>query len=317
MSFQARAFVTDNKCPPKDVHNWDIGGEHPDVIVREVASRRRPNGHVIVFANEKGGVGKSTLAFHTAVALANAGRRVAVIDLDQCQATLSQALTNREATSRLLKIDLPTPRHVRLTQQSGAMLSQEIARIGSDCSHVLIDVAAGDSPIARRAVAMADTLVTPVNSSFADLDLLGQFDATSMRLKRMGHFARLVLALREAGEARGMTAPDWVVMPNRYRRTGSNNDVRFNKALQLLARKAGFRLGQGLGERVAYRELFLFGLTHLDLKLIPKLAKMKATARDEVEQLVADLHLPATDRRQQELFDRMMRTPGQREVVPA
>ncbi len=321
MNFQAKSFVANGKHSSEVVHNRDIGGEHPDVAVRDVASRRRPGGHVIVFANEKGGVGKSTLAFHTAVALANAGHKVAAIDLDHCQATLSQALDNREATGRLLKVSLPVPRHVRLTQQSGALLSQEIARIGSDCSHVLIDVAGGDSPIARRAIAMADTLVTPVNSSFADLDLLGQFDATTMHLKRMGHFARVVMALRDAREARGMAPADWVVMPNRCRRTGSANDHRFDEALRFLARKAGFRLGQGLGERVAYRELFLFGLTHLDLKLIPKLAKMKASAKREVERLVVDLKLPVVDRRQRDLFEaRTLRAAAQplvREAVPA
>ena len=188
-----------NRSGPGPVRqDWDLGGEHPSVVVQDVASRPRPNGHVIVFANNKGGVGKSTLAFHTAMALCDAGKKVAVIDLDHGQATLSGALTNREATCRLLKIGLPTPRYVAVSQTSGAYLSQEIARIGSDCSYVVIDVAGSDSPIARRAIAMADTLVTPVNSSFADIDLLGQFDATTMRLKRLGRFARLVNALRDA-----------------------------------------------------------------------------------------------------------------------
>ncbi len=329
MNFHAKSFAGNGKSLAGNVHNRDIvrdicrdiGGEHPDVILRDVASRRRPNGHVIVFANEKGGVGKSTLGFHTAVALANAGRKVAVIDLDHSQATLSQALVNRGATGRLLKVDLPLPRHVRLTQQSGALLSQEIARIGSDCSHVLIDVAGGDSPIARRAIAMADTLVTPVNTSFADLDLLGQFDATTMRLKRLGHFAQVAMALRGSREALGIAPADWVVMQNRYRRTGSSNDVRFSEALRFLARKAGFRLGQGLGERVAYRELFLFGLTHLDLKLIPGLAKTKPAAKSEIDQLIVDLQLPRAEPRHPELFDRIAPAPVKRaavrEAVPA
>jgi chromosome partitioning protein len=269
----------------------DIGGEHPDVIMREVAARVKPAGHVIVFANEKGGVGKSTLAFHTAVALSNAGKKVAVIDLDTNQATVSRALTNREATARLLKIELPCPGHVTLAQLSGAYLSQEIARIGQRCNYIIIDVAGGDSPIARRAIAMANTLVTPVNGSFADLDLLGQFDATTMKLKRIGHFGRVVQALSDAREARRIPSADWIVMPNRHRRSGSNNEARVTEALDKLSRKLGFRIGQGLGERVAYRELFLFGLTHLDLKLIPKLARVKANAREEVEQLITDLRL--------------------------
>ena len=283
--------------------DWDLGGEHPSVVVQDVASRPRPNGHIIVFANEKGGVGKSTLAFHTAMAMCDAGRKVAVIDLDHGQATLSGALTNREATCRLLKIGLPTPRFVAVSHTSGAYLSQEIARIGSDCNYVVIDVAGHDSPIARRAIAMADTLVTPVNSSFADIELLGRFEATTMRLKRLGRFSRLVKALGEARADRHMAATDWLVIPNRLRRSGSNNEVTVMTALKKLSRAAGFRIGKGFGERVAYRELFLFGLTHLDLKHIPDLGRVKPSAKLELKQLLADLRLPADCDDQADLFE--------------
>lgn len=282
--------------------SWDLGGEHPSVVMQDVASRPRHYGHMIVFANEKGGVGKSTLAFHTAIALADAGKKVACIDLDYAQATLSRVLNNREATCRLLKTWLPTPRHVALSHPSGAYLRQEIARIGSDCDYIVLDVAGSDTPIGRRAIAMADTLITPVNCSFADLDLLGQFDAHNLRLIRLGHFTRLVQALGAARRALHIPAPDWLVLPNRRRGGGSNNEALAEKALASLSAKAGFRLGQGLGDRVAYRELFLFGLTHIDLKRIPKLAKVKAFARQEIEQLLADLRLPQADPCQPSLF---------------
>src|SRR5690606_4038430 len=45
--------------------------EHPSVVLRDLQSRRRPSAHIVTFANEKGGVGKSTFAFHCAVALAH------------------------------------------------------------------------------------------------------------------------------------------------------------------------------------------------------------------------------------------------------
>lgn len=270
---------------------WDLGGEHPSVVVRDISSRPRKQGHLIVFANDKGGVGKSTMAFHTAIALADAGRKVACIDLDHAQATLSRALTNREATCRLLKTWLPMPRHTVLAQPSGAYLSQEIARIGSDCDFIVLDAAGSDTPIMRRAIAMADTLVTPVNCSFADLDVLGQFDAHSLRLVRLGRFTRLVHALNAARQDLRLSAPDWIVLPNRSRTTASLNEAMARKALGRLAAKAGFRIGEGLGDRVAYRELFLFGLTHIDLKRIPKLAKVKAYARREIEHLLRDLRV--------------------------
>ena len=287
---------------PFAAKDWDLGGEHPSVVIHDIASRPRPSGHVIVFANEKGGVGKSTLAFHIAIALSDAGKKVAVIDLDHGQATLSGALTNREATCRLLKIGLPTPRYVAFSQTSTACLTQEIARIGTDCSYVLIDVAGHDSPIARRAIAMADTLVTPVSSSFADIDLLGQFDAITNRLKRLGRFSRLVEGLRRARINMRLPDLDWIVIPNRNRRMGSNNEAIITKSLDKLSRRAGFRIGHEVGERVAYRELILFGLTHLDLRRLPNLGRVKASARDEIARLLADLRLPADSEDQAGLF---------------
>ena len=277
--------------PPKG-RNVSVDGELPSVTLQNVCSRPRPTGHVIVFANEKGGVGKSTLAFHCSVALCHAGAKVAVVDLDRRQQSLARALENRATTARCLQTDIPSPQHLVLQQQNGAQLSQEIARIGWECDFVVIDVAGHDSSIARFAIAMADTLVTPVNSSFVDLDLLGKFDPVTGKLKGEGHFARLVKELREERLRYGLPPSDWIVMKNRVRGAEKRQQMRIEGALQHLAPKAGFRISQGLSERVVYRELFPFGLTHLDLKLIPGLAKMQAKTEREVTRLISDLALP-------------------------
>jgi chromosome partitioning protein len=266
-------------------------GDESLIISRDLNSRAEPSAQVITFANEKGGVGKSTIAFHCCMALCNAGYRVAVIDLDHRQQSMARALENREGTGRRLKIDLPSPNHAVVTQQSGAALSQEIARIGWDADFVLIDVAGHDSPIGRHAIAMADTLVTPVNNSFVDIDLLGQFDPTTMQLKRFGSFARLVQELREVRDHRGKPPVDWVVVQNRLRRLGSNNEHRVSDALGELSTKAGFRLAHGLGERVAYRELFLLGLTLFDLKHIPQFSRAQPAAKEEIAQMISELRL--------------------------
>ncbi len=275
-----------------------ISGEcdHPSVVLRDLASRRRPNGHVIVFANEKGGVGKSTLAFHCCIALSNAGHKVVAIDLDRRQHSLSSALIHRDATARNLGVDLPRPRHALLERQSGALLSQEIARLGSNCDFVVIDVAGHDSNIARRAIAMADTLVTPVNSSFVDVSGLGKVDPVTMQPGEAGKFGALVRGLINEREKWRLPPVDWVVMKNRTRAVEINHRYRVDRALLELSQQLGFRLSAGLGERVAYRELFLFGLTHLDLKLIPGLAKLHARSEEEICRLIAGLNLP--DRRE-------------------
>ena len=264
------------------------------MISRELKKRPNINSHVIVFANEKGGVGKSTVAFHTTIALCNAGYKVSALDLDSRQQTLARALENREGTSRRLKIDLPQASHVTVDNQTSAALSHEVARIGGNSDFIIIDVAGHDSPVARRAIAMADTLVTPINNSFVDVDLLGRYDPLTMKLKNFGHFARLVRELREVREYHHRPPTDWIVLQNRLRHTNSQNQARIAEALEDLAPKAGFRLGQGLGERVAYRDLFLMGLTLFDMSYIPQFAKARPIAKTELANMLADLKLPAT-----------------------
>ena len=63
--------------------------------------------HRIVFANEKGGTGKSTTAVHVAIALAYRGAKVAALDLDPRQRTLFRYSENRAETERRRGISLP------------------------------------------------------------------------------------------------------------------------------------------------------------------------------------------------------------------
>lgn len=268
-----------------------VDGEHPRIVVADIASRPRSNARIITVANEKGGVGKSTVAFHLAVALADTGHKVLAVDLDRRQQTLTRTLTNRGGTAKRLGVRLPLPRHLLLQQQSGALLCQELARAGWDCDMIVIDAAGHDSPIARRAIALADRLVSPVNSSFADLDLLGRFHPVSGKLLGPGCFSALVTELRQARAELGQRPLDWLVLQNRKRRETSKNQDRVDSALRRLAPRLDFRLGAGLFERVAYRELFLLGLTHLDLRRIPDLARTKALATNEVMALLDDLDI--------------------------
>ncbi len=267
-------------------------GVHPSVILRDVASKLRPTAHIIVFANEKGGVGKSTLAFHCCVALSNAGKKVLAIDLDRRQQSLETVLSNRDATASSLQLAVPRPRHIVLHKQSGAMLHQEIMRVGRNCDFVVIDVAGHDSPIARYAMAMADTLVTPMNGSTMDLALLGRFDPVTRQLKGPGCFAQLVCDLRHERHRRGMKPIDWVVIKNRVRDTEARHQDHVDRSLEQLGPAVGFRLGHGFKERVAYRELFSFGLSHLDRSYFPGLTRSHTPTAREILQLVEDLHLP-------------------------
>jgi chromosome partitioning protein len=215
--------------------------EHPSVVLHDVVARRRPQGHVITFANEKGGVGKSTLAFHSAIALAHLDMRVLVIDCDRRQQTLHRLLEARDGTVRALKVELPQPKHAVLQQQSGAVLAQEIERVGADCDFVLIDLAGHDSPIARRAIALADTVVTPINCSPTDLDALGRINPVSRRLPRARPFAEIVTALRDERVARGGAGFDWVVPRIACAAASTACSPRSTATSSTMSRHLGFR----------------------------------------------------------------------------
>ena len=265
--------------------------EIPRNVVADLAMRPRLHPHVITFANEKGGVGKSTLAFHVAVALAHVGQQVVAVDLDRRQRTLERGLTYREGTANNLGIRLPTPQFAVLEQPSTASLFQTINRLGGDADFVILDAAGSDSAIFRRAVALADTLVTPVNASFLDLELLGHLNPVSGVPERAGCFGQTVASLREERLTQEMGPIEWIVVKNRVRSAEKRHISRVDDALERLSIAHDFRIGQGLTERVAFRELFQFGLTHLDLGLIPDMIRPQESSRKEIASLLDDLNL--------------------------
>src|SRR5215467_955216 len=80
--------------------------------------------HVIVLGNEKGGSGKSTTAMHIAVALLKAGQRVATIDLDSRQRTLTKYVENRRSWARRARIELELPTHYHVRRGEGAHVDE-------------------------------------------------------------------------------------------------------------------------------------------------------------------------------------------------
>lgn len=257
--------------------------------------------HIIVFANEKGGTGKSTTAVHTAVALASTNHVVSALDLDTRQKTLTRYLDNREATARRRQIELPSPRHATLNLLTPSGLEQEIARLGYGADFVVIDTPGRDDPVSRAAIARADTIVTPINDSFVDLDLIGQVDAETFKVKRPSFYAELIWDLRKERARTDGTTVDWIVLRNRLQHIDAHNMRRVGHALVELSKRVGFRTISGLGERVIYRELFPKGLTLLDVDAIGGIGLSHIAARQELRELIAGLGLPVKESDQREL----------------
>jgi chromosome partitioning protein len=257
--------------------------------------------HVIVLGNEKGGSGKSTTAMHVAVALLQAGQRVATIDLDSRQRSFTHYVENRRDWAARAGINLELPEHycvargfgVRLDEiesQEFAAFAEAVTAVENTHDFVVIDTPGSDSYLMRLAHSMADTLISPLNDSFVDFDVLGVVDPTTFEVTGVSHYAEMV---REARRQRrmvdgGMT--DWVVVRNRLSTLGSRNKRLVGEGVEALAKQLGFRAVDGFAERVVYREFFPRGLTALDeinedtLGQRPSLSHV--TARDEVKKLI-------------------------------
>jgi chromosome partitioning protein len=248
--------------------------------------------HFITFANEKGGTGKSTTAVHAAVALAAQGKRVAALDLDSRQRTLGRYLDNRAATIRRLGLELPMPVHDTFDPEKGESFEAALERIGDGADFVIIDTPGRDDEYARAAIVRADTLVTPINDSFVDLDLIGEVDAETYRVRRPSFYAELVWNSRTQRAKTHGTSVDWVVLRNRMQHIEARNMRRVGEAMNELSRRVGFRIIPGLGERVIYRELFPKGLTLLDLQAIGEVGLAHIAARQELREMIAGLALP-------------------------
>ena len=248
--------------------------------------------HVIVFANEKGGTGKSTTAVHVAIALAARGARVGCIDLDHRQRTLGRYLDNRAETAKRTGAELPLPDHATGDGRGDGNFGELFQRFSDGYDFLVIDTPGRDDPCARTAVALADTLVTPMNDSFVDFDLIGQVDPETFAVTRPSFYSELIWDARKARAKADGTTIDWVVLRNRLQYLEARNMRRVSEALDQLARRVGFRIIPGLGERVIYRELFPKGLTLIDSKAFGGMGLAHVAARQELREMVAALALP-------------------------
>jgi len=251
--------------------------------------------HFIVFANEKGGTGKSTTAVHTAIALAATGHRVAALDLDSRQRTMTRYLENRDATMRRLSTELPQARYEVLEEASEAGLNAAIERLSADADVLVIDTPGRDDALARESILRADTLVTPMNDSFVDLDLIGQVHPENFKVTKPSFYAELIWNSRtERAKVTGKSV-DWVVLRNRLQHIESHNLRRVGAALGELSKRVGFRVIPGLGERVIYRELFPKVLTLLDLQQLGEVGLGHITGRQDLREMIAGLGIPSAD----------------------
>jgi chromosome partitioning protein len=88
---------------------------------------------------------------------------------------------------------------------------------------------------------MANTLVTPLNDSFVDFDVLGTVDATTYAVTGESHYAQMVREARQQLRLADGVQMDWGVVRNRLSTLDSRNKQRIVKGLSDLATRLGFR----------------------------------------------------------------------------
>jgi chromosome partitioning protein len=279
----------------------------------EASTRKSASAHVVVLGNEKGGSGKSTTAMHVAVALMNVGQRVATIDLDSRQKSFTHYIEHRRGWAKHAGIELKLPVHfcvargatLKLDENEAiefAGFAEAVGAVEQSHDFVVVDTPGTDSYLTRLAHSMADTLITPLNDSFVDFDVIGTVDPTSYTVTGESHYAAMVRDARRQRRMIDGTRMDWVVVRNRLSLLGSRNKRLVGQGLSELATRLGFRCADGLAERVIYREFFPRGLTALDhldeatLGTRPSLSHV--TARAEVMSLIEALRLPLDARGQ-------------------
>jgi chromosome partitioning protein len=260
----------------------------------------------IVIGNEKGGAGKSTVSIHLSVALLCIGKKVGVIDLDVRQRSLTRYLENRTRWMQNTGAKLSMPEIVRVEASQDRDLDKaeaeesqrfltSLARLKRECDFIIIDAPGGDTFLSRLAHMHADTLITPLNDSFVDFDLLGDVNPQTLDVLRPSFYSEMVWTCRKKKAQTSRRPIDWVVMRNRMSPLAARNKERVGGALENLSKRIGFRLAPGLSERVIYRELFPAGLTMLDLTESSSnvaFTMSHKAARQELRDLVIVLQLP-------------------------
>jgi len=268
-------------------------------------------GHIFVIGNEKGGSGKTTTCLHLLVSLLRLGFRVGSMDIDARQRSLTRYLENRKQTMVAQNTTLPMPQHVvvnkspfnsreEIEADERDRFTRALAKLLVTCDFVVVDAPGNDTYMARLAHSFADTVITPINDSFVDLDVLAAIDGQTLNILKPSIYSEMLWEQKMQRAKRDGGSIDWIVMRNRLSNIDARNKRMITKVMNELQRRMGFRQAPGFSERVIFREMFLLGLTVLDVMETggsKSLSMSHLAARQEVRDLLKSLRIPTIDAR--------------------
>ncbi len=274
-------------------------------------STAKKRGYIIVIGNEKGGSGKTTTTMHLIVALLRLGFTVGSMDIDSRQRSLTRYVENRQKTMRDQATTLPMPRHVVVNKSPYGVreeaeadererFTRALAKLLVSCDVVIVDSPGNDTYMSRLAHSVADTVITPINDSFVDLDVLAAVDGMTLQILKPSIYSEMLWEQKLQRAKRDGASIEWVVMRNRLSNLDARNKRLITKVTEDLSKRLGFRLAPGFSERVIFREMFLLGLTVLDVMETSGSASISMShlaARHEVRDLLRALKIPLIDQR--------------------
>jgi chromosome partitioning protein len=285
--------------------------ELPNIVSPIDGTTQKKKAHIIIVGNEKGGCGKTTTTMHLIISLLRLGFSVGCIDLDSRQRSLTRYVENRRQTIAKEGISMPVPRHAVVNKspfdsQEEAKkderdrFAQSLSTMYGSCDFVVIDTPGNDTFLSRLAHSFADTIITPINDSFVDLDVLASVDGRTLEIMKPSIYSEIVWEQKLQRAKRDGGSIDWVVMRNRLSNLDAKNKRFMAKVTKELSRRIGFRVAAGFSERVIFRELFLQGLTVLDVieaNANVKVSMSHIAARQEVRELLKTLNIGIINQR--------------------
>jgi len=261
---------------------------------------------IIVIGNEKGGAGKTTTAMNIIISLLYLDFKVVSIDTDVRQLSLTRYIENRVNVIDKMKLDIPLPTHYRIDarenepKEESTQLDKIINKTSPDADFIIIDTPGTNNHLSRYSHSKADIIITPINDSFVDIDLLANIDGETLKIIRPGIYSQMVWEEKINRAKENKKSIDWIIVRNRIGSIDTRNKRNVEKVISSLSKRIGCRLASGFGERVIFKELFLQGLTLLDIKnksIKPSITMSMShiIARQELLSLLSALNIEAVN----------------------
>ncbi len=262
--------------------------------------------YIIVVGNEKGGAGKTTSTMHLIASLLDLNFSVGSIDVDCRQLSLTRYMENRKNTASKSHPELKFSQHYALKSstldniaeseaQEAANFEETLNLAKANNQFIIIDTPGSNSFLSRLAHSYADTIITPINDSFIDLDVLAKIEAETFKVQYPTLYSQMIWEQKMKRAKRDQGSINWIVMRNRLSNIDAKNKRNMSMALDKLSQRIGFKIAPGFSERVIFRELFLNGLTLLDIKENLNLSHL--AAKQELREFLKALQIVEVDHR--------------------